>query len=173
MQKSVASLCICLSCWTSGCLSDFLSYHDFLCTNSKCFRCVCSLRKCFYLHCRATCVSNRCMKAWPHVVPSVLDSCSLVQEALCACSEEKKESLSQWGFCYLGWRAQETLTKYLDPLCLKYLSIALDTMSTNASSVCYSSLFPLHPSKIFSGFYKGYYFLSRHLGKQIWLVLLY
>ena len=31
-------------------------------------------------------------------------------------------------------KAQETLTdKYLAPLCLKYLSFALDTMSTNAS----------------------------------------
>lgn len=30
------------------------------------------------------------MKARPHVVPSVLDSCSPVQEALCACSEGKK-----------------------------------------------------------------------------------
>lgn len=37
-------------------------------------------------------------------------------------------------------KAQETLTdKYLAPLCLKYLSVALDTMSTNASSVLYSS----------------------------------
>jgi len=74
---------------------------------------------------------------------SVLDSCSRVQDALCARSErqreEKKECVSQWGFCCLSWR-QETLTdKYLAPLCLKYLSVALDTMSTNASSVLYSS----------------------------------
>lgn len=43
-------------------------------------------------------------------------------------------------------KAQETLTeKYLAPLCLKYLSVALDTMSTNASSVFHSSVFPLCP----------------------------
>lgn len=59
-------------------------------------------------------------------------------------------SLSQWGFCYLSWGAQETQTKYLDPLCLKYLSIALDTMSTHASSVCYSGQLPLCPQHICS-----------------------
>lgn len=47
-------------------------------------------------------------------------------------------------------KAQETLTdKYLAPLSLKYLSVALDTMSTNASSVFYSSPFPLSPQDFF------------------------
>lgn len=89
-------------------------------------------------------------KQGPHVVPWVLDSCRPVQEALCACSEKKKMgSLSQWGFCYLSWGAQETQTKYLDPLCLKYLGIALDTMSTHASSVRYSSQLPFCPQHFF------------------------
>lgn len=84
------------------------------------------------------------------MVPSVSDSYRLVQEALCACSEKKKMgSLSQWGFCYFSWGAQETQTKYLGPLCLKYLSIALDTMSTHASSVCYSSKLPFCPQHFF------------------------
>ncbi len=47
-------------------------------------------------------------------------------------------------------KAQETLTdKYLAPLCLKYLRVALDTMSTNALSVFYSSPFPLCPQDFF------------------------
>lgn len=64
--------------------------------------------------------------------------------------EKKMGSLSQWGFCYLSWGAQGTQTKYLDPRCLKYLGIALDTMSTHASSVCYSSQLPLCPQHICS-----------------------
>lgn len=53
-------------------------------------------------------------------------------------------------------KAQETLTdKYLAPLCLKYLSVALDTMSTNASSVLYSSPFPLCTQDFFHVFIKA------------------
>lgn len=48
-------------------------------------------------------------------------------------------------------KAQETLTdKYLVSLCLKYLRVALDTMSTNASSVLHSDPFPLCPQGFFS-----------------------
>lgn len=46
-------------------------------------------------------------------------------------------------------KARETLSdKYLTPLCLKGLTVTLDTMSTNASSALHSS--PLSVHKVFS-----------------------
>lgn len=174
MWKSAASLCICLSCWTSGCLKWFLVMPWLSMYKFKMLLVCTQLKKVLLLALQ----SNLCLKQ-VHESTATCGALGLGQlqsstgSFVCLFWGKKKESLSQWSFCYLSWRAQETLTKYLGPLCLKYLSIALDTMSTNASSVCYSSPFPLHPSKIFSGFYKGYYFLSRHLGEQIWLVLLY
>lgn len=94
--------------------------------------------------------------------------------------KKKRGSLSQWGFCYLSWGAQETQRKYLDPLCLKYLSIALDTMSTHASSVCYSSQLPFCPQHFFFSSIKAPVFradirVSRvclfcRTAKYLWLV---
>lgn len=47
-------------------------------------------------------------------------------------------------------KAQESLTdKYLAPLSLKYLGVALDTMSTNASSVLRTRPLPLSPRDVF------------------------
>lgn len=64
-------------------------------------------------------------------------------------------------------KAQETLTdKYLASLSLKYLCDALDTKSTNASSVLHPSPFPFCPQG-FLCYYKGNCFQSRHLGEQI------
>lgn len=87
------------------------------------------------------------------MVVSVPDSCSLVQEALCACLEEKKEEAVSMGLLLFELetaKAQEKLTdKYLASLCLKYLSVTLDTMSTNASSVLHSGPFSFCPQDFF------------------------
>lgn len=53
-------------------------------------------------------------------------------------------------------KAQETLTdKYLAPLCLKSLRVALDTMSTNASSVLHSSPVSSLSTRFFHVFIKA------------------
>lgn len=53
-------------------------------------------------------------------------------------------------------KAQETLTnKYLASLSLTYLGFALDTMSTNASSVLHAGPFPLGPGGFFHVFIKA------------------
>lgn len=102
---------------------------------------------------------NRCIKGRLDTVLSVLDSCSLVQEALCACSEGKKGEAVSMGLLLFELetaKAQETLTdKYLAPLSLKYLSVALDTMSTNASSVFYSSPVSSQSTRLFHVFIKA------------------
>lgn len=63
-------------------------------------------RKWLYLHGRATWASDRCIKARPHAVPSVSDSCSLAQEALCACSERKKKWVACLNGAFVIWAGE-------------------------------------------------------------------
>lgn len=58
--------------------------------------------------------------------------------------EKRGESVSM-GLLLFDLEGQVWWTKYLALLWLKYLSVALDTTSTNASSVSRSSPFPLRP----------------------------
>lgn len=75
---------------------------------NKNIKCSKGVRKDVKCYCIARKKLNRCIKGRLDMVLSVLDSCSLVQEALCACSEgKKKERLSQWGFCCLSWKQQK------------------------------------------------------------------
>ena len=82
--------------------------------------------------------------------PEYRKLCVLVQGKK---ERKKKDQAASMGLLLFGLetaKAQETLTdKYLAPLCLTYLGVALDTMSTNASSVLRSRPFPPCPRDFF------------------------
>lgn len=91
--------------------------------------------------------------------------CVLVQRI-----KKKKWRPSQWGFCCLSWRQQKHKKHWLTntwPLCASNTS-ELHLIQCQQMPPLSSSVAPfLSVRKIFSCFYKGYCFLSRHLGEQI------